>query len=71
MDGDGRMRAMHRHPRAALAAALLGALSAGPAAAAAAPTEFHASAAGRFAELALACVHQEYPNKIAHVLAAD
>jgi hypothetical protein len=24
--------------------------------------------AGRFAELALACVHKEYPNKIAHVL---
>lgn len=28
-------------------------------------------AAGRFASLALACVHQEYPNKIAHVLASD
>ncbi len=27
--------------------------------------------AGRFAELALACVHTEYPNKIAHVLAGD
>ena len=25
----------------------------------------------RFARLALACVHQEYPNKIAHVLSAD
>ena len=25
----------------------------------------------RFADLALACVHQEYPNKIAHVLAGD
>jgi Protein of unknown function (DUF2891) len=25
-------------------------------------------AAGRFAKLALACVHREYPNKIAHVL---
>lgn len=25
----------------------------------------------RFAALALACVHQEYPNKIAHVLAGD
>jgi hypothetical protein len=31
----------------------------------------NASAAGRFAALALACVHQEYPNKIAHVLASD
>ena len=28
-------------------------------------------AAGRFARLALACVHQEYPNKISHVLASD
>src|SRR5512139_1909389 len=27
--------------------------------------------ADRFAELALACVHQEYPNKIAHVLHSD
>jgi hypothetical protein len=25
----------------------------------------------RFADLALACVHQEYPNKIAHVLGSD
>lgn len=32
-----------------------------------------ADTAGRFAKLALACVHQEYPNKISHVLnsAAD
>jgi hypothetical protein len=30
-----------------------------------------AAAAARFAELALACVHKEYPNKIAHVLASD
>jgi hypothetical protein len=29
------------------------------------------AAAARFAELALACVHQEYPNKIAHVLNGD
>ena len=28
-------------------------------------------AASRFAALALACVHQEYPNKIAHVLSGD
>jgi len=27
--------------------------------------------AARFARLALACVHQEYPNKIAHVLQSD
>ena len=30
-----------------------------------------AAAEMRFAELALACVHQEYPNKIAHVLSGD
>lgn len=30
-----------------------------------------AAAAGRFARLALDCVHQEYPNKIAHVLQED
>ena len=29
------------------------------------------SAATRFAELALKCVHQEFPNKIAHVLEGD
>src|SRR5215212_9441064 len=28
-------------------------------------------AAERFANLALACVHQEYPNKIAHNMASD
>ena len=27
--------------------------------------------AARFAELALACVHREYPNKVAHVLESD
>ncbi len=30
-----------------------------------------AAAASRFASLALACVHKEYPNKIAHVLNGD
>jgi hypothetical protein len=29
------------------------------------------ASAGRFAELALACVHREYPNKIGHVLQSD
>ncbi len=33
--------------------------------------ELDAAAAGRFAHLALACLHQEYPNKIAHVLQSD
>jgi hypothetical protein len=42
----------------------------------AAPTEelaptFDAKAAERFAKLALACVHKEYPNKISHVLNSD
>jgi len=32
---------------------------------------FDALADGRFAKLALDCVHREYPNKIAHVLAGD
>src|SRR5437762_10215837 len=32
---------------------------------------FDASASERFAELALACVHKEYPNKISHVLNSD
>jgi len=31
-------------------------------------SDFNAEAATRFAELALTCVHKEYPNKIAHVL---
>ena len=35
------------------------------------PAALDAAAAARFAELALRCVHQEYPNKIAHVLASD
>ncbi|MEM9305104.1 MAG: DUF2891 family protein, partial [Pseudomonadota bacterium] len=30
-----------------------------------------ASASERFAELALECIHREYPNKIAHVLSSD
>lgn len=34
-------------------------------------TRFDAAAVERFAKLALACVHQEYPNKISHVLRSD
>ena len=37
----------------------------------AATPEFDAKAAARFANLALACVHKEYPNKIAHNLNSD
>jgi hypothetical protein len=43
----------------------------GPARAADAPADLDAAAAGRFAQLALACLHQEYPNKIAHVMQGD
>ena len=39
--------------------------------AASAETDLSEAAAGRFVKLALACVHQEYPNKIAHTLASD
>lgn len=38
---------------------------------AAAPGRLDEAAAARFAALALACVHQEYPNKIAHTMASD
>src|SRR3954467_1924033 len=34
-------------------------------------TDFDARAAERFANLALACVHKEYPNKISHNLNSD
>jgi hypothetical protein len=36
-----------------------------------AAAELSADAAARFVQLALECVHKEYPNKIAHVLASD
>jgi hypothetical protein len=58
-----------------LAGLLLAGASALPLAAAPAQTTsgggIDAAAAGRFAELALACVHKEYPNKISHVLNGD
>src|SRR5271157_6346468 len=38
---------------------------------AAPPAPLDAKTAQRFADLALACVHKEYPNKIAHVLNSD
>jgi hypothetical protein len=46
-------------------------LLAAGAASAAAPPAFDEAAAGRFADLALACVAKEYPNKIAHTLNGD
>jgi hypothetical protein len=47
--------------------------TAAPASATADPSTggFDAKAAERFAKLALACVHKEYPNKISHVLNSD
>ncbi len=33
--------------------------------------EFDIKASGRFASLALACVHKEYPNKLSHTLNSD
>lgn len=42
-----------------------------PAQAAPAELDLDVAAAGRFAALALDCVHREYPNKIAHVLQSD
>ena len=48
---------------------LLAAQAAGPGAARTAAVD--PALAERFSRLALACVHQEYPNKIAHVLESD
>lgn len=55
------------------AAVFLLALSTTPAAAQVGPGpyELDEATASRFAALALSCVHQEYPNKIAHVLSGD
>jgi hypothetical protein len=58
---------MHRMiPTAALVATLAVSPHAKPA-----DAGMDAAAAGRFAQLALACIHREYPNKIAHVLDGD
>jgi hypothetical protein len=51
--------------------AILAMASMASAVAAASPPALDEIAAGRFAKLALACVHKEYPNKIAHVLEGD
>jgi len=59
------------HMRRAVLGFLTLALLAAPSAAAGAPQELPAAAVERFARLALTCVHQEYPTKIAHVLNGD
>ena len=65
----------HRARRArvtALAAVLVACLpQAATAAPAQASTTLDPAAAARFAQLALDCVHREYPNKIAHVMNGD
>ena len=50
---------------------LLAAVLALPAAAMTQQPPLDAATASRFASLALDCVHREYPNKIAHVMAGD
>jgi hypothetical protein len=52
-------------------AAVIGANNPMPTAADPSAGTFDANAAERFAKLALACVHKEYPNKISHVLNSD
>ena len=42
-----------------------------PATSVAPPAPLEAKTAQRFADLALACVHKEYPNKISHVINSD
>ena len=67
---DGTIPAMNtRRPLAWLI--LASALPAGASAAPAATPRIDAATAERFANLALTCVHQEYPNKIAHVMNGD
>ena len=56
---------------AILVTAVVAGPAAGQAGRPAAPPDFDAASAARFASLALACVHQEYPNKIAHVMTSD
>ena len=47
------------------------AMGAEPAASAGSPEPLDEAAAMRFAHLALACLHKEYPNKISHVMMSD
>ena len=55
----------------AIAGALACVSTAGNVLSAQAPAVFDEASATRFANLALACAHQEYPNKIAHVLNSE
>jgi hypothetical protein len=60
-----------RHDPSMLACSLHLALSAALATQAPDDLTLTPATAQRFADLALACVHREYPNKLAHVLASD
>src|SRR5277367_4452282 len=63
---------MHRAVRVATILLALGWAAAGAAAAAANPKPaMDPAAAGRFAALALKCLHAEYPNHISHTLDGD
>lgn len=55
----------------ALSAVLFSSIAVAQTPASAPPALFDEAAAARFANLALDCVHKEYPNKIAHVLNSD
>ena len=58
--------------RVFVAAVLFSMCSLSQAASAPAPVAIlDVATAGRFANLALKCLHREYPNKIAHTLASD
>jgi hypothetical protein len=50
---------------------LIRVFAADPSALADESAQFDATTAERFAKLALACVHKEYPNKVSHVLNSD
>jgi len=63
-----RVRCGRRHASIVVVIAVCGAAGVP---ATAAVTEFDRAAAERFAQLALRCIHQEYPNKIGHVLNSD
>jgi Protein of unknown function (DUF2891) len=67
------MRSMKLRMALAAAALLpaLGGAAPPPAATLPLTPQLSAEAAGRFAALALKCLHQEYPNHISHTLAAD
>jgi Protein of unknown function (DUF2891) len=65
---EGRLSATTEESAAQVATAVAGET---PLSGAATDGGFDAKTAERFAKLALACVHKEYPNKIAHVLNSD